>query len=91
MKTGRQPCRVKRTSLSPHPRRLNTITRQRGANLCGTAGVSFQTSCAPALRQDFNRGVALLHSFWFAQAIDRVQRRARRKIRRARWRTGALP
>ena len=35
----------------------------------GTAGVSFQTSCAPALRQDFNRAVALLHSFWFAQAI----------------------
>ena len=27
------------------------------------------TSCAPALRQDFNRAVALLHSFWFAQAI----------------------
>ena len=38
-------------------------------DLVGTAGVSFQTSCAPALRQDFNRGVALLHSFWFAQAI----------------------
>jgi hypothetical protein len=35
----------------------------------GTAGVSFLTSCAPALRQDFNRAVALLHSFWFAQAI----------------------
>jgi len=40
-----------------------------GGDLVGTAGVSFQTSCAPALRQDFNRGVALLHSFWFAQAI----------------------
>ncbi len=35
----------------------------------GAADVSFQTSCAPALRQDFNRAVALLHSFWFAQAI----------------------
>ncbi len=40
-----------------------------GGDLVGTAGVSFQTSCAPALRQDFNRAVALLHSFWFAQAI----------------------
>jgi tetratricopeptide (TPR) repeat protein len=40
-----------------------------GGEQVGTAGVSFQTSCAPALRQDFNRAVALLHSFWFAQAI----------------------
>ena len=35
----------------------------------GSDSVSFMTSCAPALRQDFNRAVALLHSFWFAQAI----------------------
>ena len=35
----------------------------------GSDSVSFLTSCAPALRQDFNRAVALLHSFWFAQAI----------------------
>ncbi len=40
-----------------------------GSDQVGTAGVSFQTSCAPALRQDFNRAVALLHSFWFAEAI----------------------
>lgn len=41
-----------------------------GGDNVGTAGVSFQTSCAPVLRQDFNRAVALLHSFWFAQAIS---------------------
>ena len=35
----------------------------------GSDSVSFLTSCAPALRQDVNRAVALLHSFWFAQAI----------------------
>jgi hypothetical protein len=35
----------------------------------GSDSVSFLTSCAPALRQDFNRAIALLHSFWFAQAI----------------------
>ena len=40
-----------------------------GDDLTGSANVSFVTSCAPALRQDFNRAVALLHSFWFAQAI----------------------
>jgi hypothetical protein len=27
--------------------------------------VMFETSCEPALRADFNRAVALLHSFWF--------------------------
>jgi tetratricopeptide (TPR) repeat protein len=40
-----------------------------GADQVGSDNVSFQTSCAPALRQDFNRAVALLHSFWFAEAI----------------------
>ena len=39
------------------------------ADQVGSDSVSFLTSCAPALRQDFNRAVALLHSFWFAQAI----------------------
>ena len=32
--------------------------------------VSFETSCAPAVRDDVNRAVALLHSFWFAAAIN---------------------
>ena len=32
--------------------------------------VTFQTSCNPAVQPDFNRGVALLHSFWFSAAID---------------------
>ena len=32
--------------------------------------VTFATSCSPAVQQDFNRGVALLHSFWFSAAID---------------------
>jgi hypothetical protein len=30
--------------------------------------VSFETSCTPALAADVNRGVALLHSFWFNAA-----------------------
>jgi hypothetical protein len=42
---------------------------QHAADQVGSDNVSFLTSCAPAQRQDFNRGVALLHSFWFAQAI----------------------
>jgi hypothetical protein len=30
--------------------------------------VQFKTSCSPALQADFNRAVALLHSFWFNAA-----------------------
>jgi hypothetical protein len=35
----------------------------------GSASVKFETSCAPAVRGDFNASVALLHSFWFPEAI----------------------
>jgi tetratricopeptide (TPR) repeat protein len=31
--------------------------------------VNFATSCAPAAQAEFNRGVALLHSFWFSESI----------------------
>ena len=32
--------------------------------------VHFATSCSTAVAQEFDRGVALLHSFWFSAAID---------------------
>ena len=32
--------------------------------------VHFATSCAPAVQPEFDRGVALLHSFWFSAAIE---------------------
>jgi hypothetical protein len=32
--------------------------------------VHFATSCNPAVTREFDRGVALLHSFWFSAAID---------------------
>jgi len=32
--------------------------------------VTFQTSCSPTVRPQFDRAMALLHSFWFAAAID---------------------
>jgi tetratricopeptide (TPR) repeat protein len=34
----------------------------------GSASVKFDTSCAPAVREDFNKAIALLHSFWFGEA-----------------------
>jgi hypothetical protein len=39
------------------------------ADQVGGAHITFQTSCDPAIAADFNHAVALLHSFWFAQAI----------------------
>jgi hypothetical protein len=32
--------------------------------------VDFETSCAPEVKADFNRAVALLHSFWWGAGID---------------------
>ena len=29
--------------------------------------VAFENSCAPSAQQSFQRGVALLHSFWFIE------------------------
>src|SRR5688500_15313557 len=35
----------------------------------GSASVKFETSRAASVRDDFNTAVALLHSFWFPEAI----------------------
>lgn len=32
--------------------------------------VNFPTSCAPAVQPDFNRAVALLHSFWYSKSEE---------------------
>jgi hypothetical protein len=32
--------------------------------------VHFANSCSKAVAQEFDRGVALLHSFWFSAAIE---------------------
>ena len=39
----------------------------------GSASVNFKTSCSAAVKDDFNRGVALLHSFWFPEARNVFQ------------------
>ena len=38
-------------------------------NQIGSASVKFETSCAAAVKDDFNKAVALLHSFWFPETI----------------------
>lgn len=36
--------------------------------------VSFPVSCSPAVQSEFNRGVALLHDFWYAEAEPQFER-----------------
>ncbi len=43
--------------------------------------VSFRVSCAPAVQQQFNRGMALLHSFAYSAAEEAFQRVAERDPR----------
>ena len=39
-------------------------------NSAALGSVDFPTSCSPAVRQDFNRAVALLHSFWYKKSEE---------------------
>jgi tetratricopeptide (TPR) repeat protein len=39
--------------------------------------VSFPVSCAPQVQAPFNRGVALLHNFWYAEAQPQFERMAK--------------
>jgi hypothetical protein len=39
-----------------------------GASRLGA--VHFETSCAPAVQPEFDRAVALLHSFWFSASVE---------------------
>jgi tetratricopeptide (TPR) repeat protein len=51
---------------------LMALTTTAQAEHLGT--VSFAVSCAPAVQADFNRGVALLHDFWYAEAQPQFER-----------------
>lgn len=39
--------------------------------------VSFSVSCSPSVEEPFNRGVALLHDFWYAEAKPQFERIAK--------------
>jgi len=53
--------------LNAHAAPLSNQPHTNSALKLGT--VDFQITCAPSVRADFNRGVALLHSFWHDQAF----------------------
>jgi tetratricopeptide (TPR) repeat protein len=52
--------------------RLGAADRVRAEDRLGT--VSFPVSCSPSVRRDFNRGVALLHDFWYEEAKPQFER-----------------
>lgn len=41
-----------------------------GPEQIGSENVHFETSCQADTAEDFNRAIALVHSFWFAEAIN---------------------
>jgi len=59
---------------------LLTLASVANASADGTAPperlgtVAFPVSCAPAVQADFNRGVALLHDFWYEEARPQFER-----------------
>jgi tetratricopeptide (TPR) repeat protein len=49
-------------------RDVKSATAPEPGDLRAAGKVSFPVSCAPAVQSDFNRGVALLHSFFYEEA-----------------------
>lgn len=45
-----------------------TVPRPAGAQHHELGAVTFETSCRPAVKAEFERGVAMLHSYWFNYA-----------------------
>jgi len=48
------------------------MSAEQGTERLGT--VSFPVSCSPSVQPAFNRGVALLHDFWYAEARPQFER-----------------
>ena len=61
---------------------LAASTLQAGAQAPERLGkVNFPTSCSPAVQAQFERAVALQHSFWFGEAIKAFTSRSPRGSR----------
>jgi hypothetical protein len=46
---------------------ISTASAQTSSDKIGQ--VSFPISCSPAVQKPFERGVALLHSFWYLESV----------------------
>src|SRR5215207_2993418 len=45
-------------------------SEERGRAGAAFGDVHFPTSCTPAAQQEFDRAVAILHSFWYEEAVQ---------------------
>ena len=62
-----------------------------GLNLTSEFGkVHFEISCNPSAQQQFDRSVAMLHSFFYPET-EKAFQAVEKEARLARWRTGVLP
>ena len=57
-------------TLPATARHADAPAQQMGRNEAALGTVHFETTCSAEAQPRFNRAVALLHSFWFAAAID---------------------
>ena len=57
-------------TLPATARHADAPAQQMGRNEAALGTVHFETTCSAEAQPRFNRAVALLHSFWFAVAID---------------------
>jgi tetratricopeptide (TPR) repeat protein len=57
-------------SLAPATSFGSQVQHDHGSPTGRLGTVHFANSCSKAVAQEFDRGVALLHSFWFSAAID---------------------
>jgi hypothetical protein len=62
------------------------LAHNEGIEKLGT--VRFPTSCSPAVQPQFERAVALLHSFWFSEGLKAFDAIAQADPA-AQWRIGA--
>jgi tetratricopeptide (TPR) repeat protein len=63
------PCMCLGLALAGSPAWAQTEQHEHGAaNPIKAGTVTFETSCSPAVKADFNLAVAELHSFWFPEA-----------------------
>ncbi len=67
-------CVSPRSSLGQAEQPPHQHQHEQGAAPERLGTVQFETSCAPAVQGEFNRAVALLHSFWFSAAVDSFNR-----------------
>src|SRR6516162_7471512 len=73
MKMFAVSCALLFALAATHARAGASTTPSNSPSVERLGSVSFEVSCAPAVRAPFVRGVALLHDFWYQEAERQFQ------------------